>query len=251
MRLKNKISLVTGAGSGIGRGIALRFAKEGAKVLVCDIDHAAAKETVGTIKAQGNNGVAFETDVSQSKQVQSIFNFISKNYGRLDILCNNAGIFSLEKYFLVTELPEEVWNKVIAVNLTGAYLCCKYLVPLMLLYGGGSIINIASMAGLIASERAAYSASKGGMISLTRTLAKQFARNHIRANAICPGPVDTPGVKDANSALGQMQFPIKTPLLDRIGTPDDISNAAIYLASDESSWITGAVFCIDGGVTAY
>jgi NAD(P)-dependent dehydrogenase (short-subunit alcohol dehydrogenase family) len=251
MRLNNKVSLVTGAGSGIGQGIAIMFAKEGSKVLVCDIDHAAAKKTVEEIKAQGNHGVAFEIDVSQSRQVKSVFAFVSDHYGRLDILCNNAGIFGVEKYFLVTDLPEEVWNEVISVNLTGTYLCCKYLVPLMLAHGGGSIINIASMAGLIASERAAYSASKGGLIALTRTLAKQFARQHIRVNAICPGPVDTPGVKDANSVLGQMQFPIKVPLLDRIGKPDDIANVATYLASDESSWVTGAIFCIDGGVTAY
>jgi NAD(P)-dependent dehydrogenase (short-subunit alcohol dehydrogenase family) len=248
-RLTGKIALVTGGGSGIGRAIALRFAAEGATVIALDVDEAAAMQTA----AQAGDGaeiVALPADVSDAEEVREAMEAVAGRWGHLDVLCNNAGIYLSGKGdTLVHELDEAVWNRVLGVNLTGVFLCCKYAIPLML--AGGSIVNIASIAGLIGRDTAqAYVASKGGVIALTRTLAVHYAPRGIRANAICPGRVDTPLVAHDYATPEVREAFARAHPLGRFGTPEDIANLALFLASDESAWVTGAQYVIDGGYTA-
>jgi NAD(P)-dependent dehydrogenase (short-subunit alcohol dehydrogenase family) len=257
-RLDGKVGVITGSGQGIGLEIARFFAKEGAKVVVADIVIQSAQETAKTIQNDGGEAAFIQVDISESSQVQMMVSFATKTYGRLDILCNNAGVL-LGDYPLVTELPEENWDRVVNINLKGAYLGCKYAVPEMLKGGGGSIINIASVAALMAAARTAYAASKAGLLGLTRAVALQFAERNIRVNAICPGIVDTPGRRaslkgspkpNATQPGPQLKSSLVQPMIPRIGTAADIAYLAVYLASDESSWVTGSVFTVDGGQTA-
>ncbi len=251
MRLAGKIALVTGAGSGIGRGIAERFAREGAAVGVVDVDDAGAAETVTTIREAEGQAIPLHADVSCSGEVRAALEVVAGHWGRLDILCNNAGIFWAHRGdTLVTDLDEEVWDHVLAVNLKGVFLCCKYGIPLMA-GGSGAIVNIASIAGLIGRDTAqAYVASKGGVIALTRTLAVQYAARGIRANAILPGRVDTPLVADDYATPEDREAFARAHPIGRFGQPDDIAGLALYLASDEAAWVTGASYVIDGGFTA-
>jgi NAD(P)-dependent dehydrogenase (short-subunit alcohol dehydrogenase family) len=245
-RLKDKVSIVTGAGSGIGRGIAQLFAKEGSKVIVADIAPKEGQETVKMIEDAGGEALFIHTDVSKATEVERMVKLTIDKYEKLTVLVNNAGI-SAGDTTKITELSEENWDRIMSINLKGVFLCCKYAIPEMIKAGGGSIINIASPAGLYGSPRAAYTASKGGVISLTKSLSIQFGHLNIRANAICPGSIDTP-MGAASRRSGIYRGEIMDRLIPRRGTPEDIAYAALYLASDESSYVSSALFGIDGGM---
>jgi NAD(P)-dependent dehydrogenase (short-subunit alcohol dehydrogenase family) len=251
MRLANKVALITGAGSGIGRESALLFAKEGASVVVCDVNETAGKETVALIEAANGTAVFVQADVSKTADVQNMINAAETHYGRLNVLFNNAGIFhAADGSVLDTE--EEVWDLTLNVNLKGVFLGCKYGIPALLRAGGGSVINTASFVAIVgaATSQSAYTASKGGVLSLTREIAVEFARQNIRVNALCPGPVETPLLAEllADPARRQRRLVHIPP--GRFGKAQEMANAALFLASDESSFVNGSTFLVDGGITA-
>lgn len=248
-RLADKIALITGAGSGLGREMALLFAAEGATVVVNDIDPDAGNRTTGEI---GERAQFVGGDVSDDASVARLFDEIRSSHGRLDVSVHNAGIMDPRDEG-VTETPLEVWDRVIAINLTGVFLCCRHAVPLMLdTDGTGSMINIASFVALMgaAAPQVAYTASKGGVLAMTREIAVQYARRGIRANAICPGPIRTPLLEYLITDDAKRSNRLNHIPAGRFGEPGDIANAALYLASDESGWVTGTEFLVDGGITA-
>jgi NAD(P)-dependent dehydrogenase (short-subunit alcohol dehydrogenase family) len=249
LRLKDRLSIVTGAGSGIGRGIALRFASEGSKVVIADAVPEGGEETVRMINAAGGESIFVKTDVSVAKEVEEMVRSAVNHFGPPDILCNNAGIMGGDGPLdPITNLAEEKWDQIIDINLKGTFLCCKYTVPEMIKCGGGSIINISSVAGTSIAPHAAYAASKAGIIALTKSIALQFARRNVRANVICPGAVSTPGALASRKARGYKGDTLTSRLIPRPGTPDDIAYAATYLASAESSYVTASIFTVDGGM---
>ena len=251
-RLAGKVALITGAGSGQGRAAARLFAKEGAKVVVTDVAIKGGEETVGLVRADGGEASFIAMDVSKAAQVQRGVELAVQTYGRLHILYNNAAIWNPRLDNRVVELEEEAWDTILAVNLKGVYLCCKYGIPELSRAGGGSVINTASIAGLVSSGQPShsYSASKGGVISLTRAMAMAYAKDLVRVNVICPGGVDTPMIAPLMADEQARQRAATMHPIGRMGTPEDIAHLALYLASDESSWVTGSVFTIDGGYTA-
>jgi len=244
-RLENKIAVVTGAGSGIGRGIALLFAKEGAHVAVVDISADAGEETVEIIKAEGKKTVFTQADVSKAADVEKMIKDTINHFGKIDILCNNAGIMAVEPR-LLSDLSEEDWERTITINLKSVFLCCKFALPEMVEAGGGSIINISSIAAVKRSPNYAYAASKGGIVAFTQSLALQYGEYNIRANAVCPGSITTPATQKARRER-PYKVDLATRILKKEGTPEDIGYIAVYLASDESAYVTGSVFVIDGG----
>jgi len=251
-RLDGKVCLITGAGSGMGRAAAVRFAREGARVVACDMDLEAARESVAMAESAGGRALAVKADVSKEDQVREAVKAGVKAYGRLDCLYNNAGIFPPGDHSVV-DTDEAVWDKVLAVNVKGVYLVCKHGIPELLAAGGGSVINVASFVALVGCSvpQDAYTASKGAVIALTKSLAVQFGPKGIRSNAICPGPIETPLL----SAWLLKEPAEKKKRLDRIpmnrfGKSEDIVNLALHLASDESSWTNGAALVVDGGITA-
>jgi NAD(P)-dependent dehydrogenase (short-subunit alcohol dehydrogenase family) len=248
-RLSNKVALITGAGSGLGREMAMRFFAEGAIVVINDIDEEAGEQAANEI---GGATSFVAGDVSDDAAVQRIFESVREAHGRLDISVHNAGIMD-QRDEGVTETPLEIWDRVIAVNLTGVFLCCRHAIPLMLATeGNGSLINIASFVALMgaASPQIAYTASKGGVLSMTREIAVQYARRGIRANAICPGPIRTPLFEYLISDEQKRANRLNHIPAGRFGETQDIAHAAVYLASDESDWVTGTEFLVDGGITA-
>ncbi len=249
MKLDDKVALITGAGSGIGRAAALLFAREGARVVVADSAPQGGRETLDMIKAAGGEAVFTEVDVSKAAQVEGMVKFAIDSCGKINVLYNNAAI-GLHGDILIDELPEETWDRIIDVNLKGHFLCCKYAIPQMIKAGGGSIINTTSTAALAASEMGAYAASKGGVLALTKSLAVQYARKMIRANVICPGAIRTPLLSQRRAITQRQQFTPTSPLIERVGQPEEVANMALFLASDDSSYITGALFVVDGGMTA-
>jgi NAD(P)-dependent dehydrogenase (short-subunit alcohol dehydrogenase family) len=251
-RLHGKVALITGAGSGMGRVAAHTFAREGARIVAADLDQPAVQETEALALADGLDVRHIRADVSREADCRAMIAFAEETYGRLDILYNNAGIFP-EADHSVTDTDETVWDRVLAVNVKGVYLACKYGIPAMQRAGGGSIINIASFVALVGCSvpQDAYTASKGAVIALTRSLAVQFAPQGIRTNAICPGPIETPLLMnwlltDPDAKAVRLA---RNPT-GRFGQPQDIVNLALYLASDESTWTNGAIISADGGITA-
>jgi NAD(P)-dependent dehydrogenase (short-subunit alcohol dehydrogenase family) len=251
-RLDGKVALITGAGSGMGRLASECFAREGARIVVADVVEAAGQQTVAAVRAAGGQAIFVLTDVAREADVAAAVRAGEQAFGRLDVLYNNAGIFPAEDG-AVTDLDEAVWDRVMNVNLKSIYLVCKHGIPALLRAGGGSIINIASFVALVGCTvpQDAYTASKGGVIALTKSLAVQFGPKGIRTNAICPGPIETPLL--TSWLLGNpeaKQVRLNRIPMGRFGRPDDIVYLALYLASDESSWTNGAVMVADGGITS-
>ncbi|HUO85133.1 MAG TPA: glucose 1-dehydrogenase [Thermoanaerobaculia bacterium] len=251
MRLENRTALITGAGSGIGRESALLFAAEGARVVVVDLNQEGAAETVERIQAAGGEAAAFRADVARAEDARAMIAFAEERYQALHILFNNAGIFHPADDSVVTT-DEEIWDRVIEIDLKGVFLGCKYGIPALLRAGGGSVINTASFVALMgaAAPQIAYTAAKGGVLSMTREIAVEFAKQNIRANALCPGPVETPLLAQLLSDPARRQRRLVHIPMGRFARPDEIARAALFLASDESSYVNGATFVVDGGITA-
>ena len=250
MRLSNKVALITGGASGIGKASCLLFAREGAKVVVVDLKQEAAEETVREIRDAGGEAAAVAADVSKAKDAENMVAFAEKTFGRLDIAFNNAGVFHPDDDS-VTNTSEEIWDMVIDVNLKGVFLGCKYEIPAMLRAGGGSIINTASFVAIMgaAAPQIAYTASKGGVLSMTREIAVEFARKNIRANSLCPGPVETPLLKELLSDPARRNRRLVHIPPGRFARAEEMANAALFLASDEASYVNGTSFLVDGGIT--
>lgn len=248
MRLKDKVAIVTGAASGIGEACALLFAKEGARVIVADFDAAQGERVAQNICHNAGAAAFHSTDVSSSAQINKLVQFAVAAYGTVDILVNAAGVLF---YGTALETDENAWNKVMDVNLKGTFLCCRAVIPEMIRHGGGSIVNFSSTTGAHAAcaHAVAYVASKGGVAALTRAISIDHASQGIRINAICPGPTDTPMLRKALSPDALAQFADSFPM-GRLGNPGEIAAAALFLASDESSFMTGSMLTVDGGQTA-
>ncbi|WP_134683042.1 SDR family NAD(P)-dependent oxidoreductase [Brevibacillus migulae] len=251
MRLQEKVCVITGAGSGMGQEAARMFAAEGAKVAVFEVNEQAAARTVDLVREAGGEAELFLCDVSNEESVKRAVSETLAAYGRIDVLYNNAGIMPAEDHSVI-DTEVEVWDKVMAVNVRGIFLMGKYIIPAMIQQGKGSIINIASFVAFMGCSvpQDAYTASKGAVISLTRSLAIQFRPKGIRSNAICPGPIETPLltewlVKDEEAK----RIRLNRQPSGRFGRPEDIIHCAIYLASDESDWTNGAILNVDGGIT--
>lgn len=252
MLLNDKVAFVTGAGSGIGRSIALLFSQEGARIVAADVNVEAAQSTVDMIAGQDGLAMAVACDVSKSEDVQRAVDAAMSEFGRIDILCNDAGIGSTQT---VVDTPEELWEQVFAVNVRGIYLCCKQIIPYMVEAGNGVIVNMASVAGMVGlKNRAAYCASKGAVIALTRSIAVDYVQQGIRCNCICPGTVDSPWVGRLLAAAPDPKAERATLTarqpMGRLGMPDEIAQAALYLASEHAAFVTGSELVIDGGLTA-
>jgi NAD(P)-dependent dehydrogenase (short-subunit alcohol dehydrogenase family) len=251
MRLHGKVSIITGAGSGLGKEMALLFAREGSSVVIAELQEEAGRNVARQIKEEGGEALVFKTDITQASEVEKMVEETLKAYGRIDVLINNAGINPSRTP--VHETSEEAWDATLAVNLKGAYLCSKYVLPVMMKQNGGSIIHISSIVGAMGcSDRAAYAASKGGMIGLGRSMAVDYAPYGIRVNTLNPGFVETELTRIYFDKLRE-QDPQKLDRiighhpLGRLGKPEDVAYAALFLASDESPWITGLDMGVDGG----
>jgi meso-butanediol dehydrogenase / (S,S)-butanediol dehydrogenase / diacetyl reductase len=252
MKLAGKIALVTGAGSGIGQAIAVLFAAEGARVGVADFSEAGGAATVDQIRRAGGEAEFYQVDVAKSTDVQRMVAGVVQRWGRLDILCNNAGIGVAAT---VVDTAEEDWDRTLAVDLKGVFLGCKYAIPSMIERGGGVIVNTSSVAGQVGvPNRAAYCAAKAGVVGLTKSIAVDFVGRNIRINAICPGTVDSPWIQKILSAqtdpVGERQRMVERQPMGRMGEPAEIARAALYLACDDSAFVTGTALIIDGGLMA-
>ncbi|MFP9117088.1 SDR family NAD(P)-dependent oxidoreductase [Flavobacterium sp. RNTU_13] len=248
MLLKDKVAVVSGAGSGIGRAIAEAYAKEGAKVVVTDINEAHGQQTVNTITSAGGEAFFVHADSSKAEGNKNLVAAIVQKYGRLDIACNNAGIGGPAAP--TGEYPVEGWDKVIAVNLSGVFYACRYQLEQMEKNGGGSIVNIASIHGTVAAPMSpAYTASKHGVVGLTKNIAAEYGQKNIRCNAVGPGYIATP-LLDDNLTDDMKKGIAAKASMNRLGTPQEVADLVVFLSSDKSSFTTGSYFITDGGYTA-
>jgi NAD(P)-dependent dehydrogenase (short-subunit alcohol dehydrogenase family) len=248
MQLEGKVALITGSGSGMGQAAALLFAQEGARVVASDIVETGGQETVRRIQDVGGRAAFMAADVSKSGQVEALIQFAVKTFGGLHVLYNNAGVW-LPADGPAPALPEEIWDKVMSINLKGPYLCCKYAIPKMVSSGGGSIINVSSISALRAGKDTfdAYAASKGGIISLTQSIAAHWGKKGIRANVILPGSIATPMTLGSYEDEKVRTFWRERTALGRVGEPEEVARLALFLASEAASYITGSSLLIDGG----
>jgi NAD(P)-dependent dehydrogenase (short-subunit alcohol dehydrogenase family) len=247
-RLEGKVAVITGAGGGMGREAALLFSAEGARVCVADVDREGGERTA----AEARDAFFFEVDVAGEDSVRSMYAATAERYGGVDVLYNNAGISPADDDSIL-ETSLDAWERVQAVNTRGVFLCCKYGIPHLLERGGGSVINVASFVAILgaATSQISYTASKGAVLSMSRELGVQFARQGVRVNALCPGPVETPLLlriwgDDPSAAQRRL---VHVPM-GRLAKPREIVNAALFLASDESSYVNASTFLVDGGLTA-
>ena len=250
--MKDKVAVITGAGRGIGRAGAEAFAREGAKVVIADVNDELGVQVQRAIVESGGAATFVKTDISRSDEVQALFEATREECGGLHILYNNASIFLGKEDGPVTEVSEETWDRIMGVNLRGLYLCCRHGIPLIIASGGGSVINTSSSAGVMGVPGCdAYTASKGATISLTRSLAVEFGPKGVRVNCIAPAGIDTEMVRE--SSLDDPDFDgadfFRRAPLGRLGTPEEVANLAVFLASDESSYLTGGIVRADGGTT--
>jgi NAD(P)-dependent dehydrogenase (short-subunit alcohol dehydrogenase family) len=249
MNLENRVAVITGGGSGMGKASALLFAAEGAKVAVVDLDETAAAETAKQIQSAGGQATAIRADVSKEKDAENMIAAAEKKFGAPTIIFNNAGIEGESAY--ISKMTEDAFDRVIAINLRGVFLGMKYVIPGMIKAGGGSIVNQASIAGMVAVRGgAAYCAAKAGVIAMTRVAALENARYNIRVNCNCPGGIETPMAnRIRKGAPPDPKAVSRISVLNRMGRPEEIANMALFLASDDSSFATGAPFVVDGGWT--
>lgn len=251
MRLTEKVCVITGAGSGMGRVAARMFAEQGARVVAADYDGDAGRETEAEVRAAGGAITFVQADVAQEADAKGMIDHAVATWGRVDVLYNNAGIMPAADHSVI-DTDVDTWDRVMAVNVRGVFLGCKHAIPVMVGQGSGSIINIASFVAILGCSvpQDAYTASKGAILALTRSLAVQFAPKGVRSNAICPGPVETPLlldwlVKDEEAKRIRLA---RNPS-GRFGKPEEVVNMAVYLASDESRWTNGASLVVDGGIS--
>jgi NAD(P)-dependent dehydrogenase (short-subunit alcohol dehydrogenase family) len=250
-RLDGKVAIITGAAAGIGKESCILFARHGCKVVAVDINESAAKETMDTIKKEGGEAIFVKGDVSKAKDCENMVQAAEKNYGKLNILFNNAGIMHSDDNG-ATDTEERIWDLTFNINAKGVFFGCKYGIPAIRKAGGGSIINTASFVALMgaATSQIAYTASKGAVLSMTRELAVIHAREKIRVNALCPGPLRTELLMSFLNTDAKKQRRLVHIPMGRFGEAVEIANSALFLASDESSYITGSTFLVDGGITA-
>jgi NAD(P)-dependent dehydrogenase (short-subunit alcohol dehydrogenase family) len=249
-RLDGRVCVITGAGSGIGRACALRFAGEGGRIAVADVAAEPGQAVVAEIESAGGEAAFFAADVSDEPSVAQLYADAEEHFGAVHVLVNNAGVL-LPGDVSVLATERETWQRVLDINLTGVFLCCKHGITRLLAAGGGSVVNMGSISGLVgsATSQIAYAASKGGVVALTRDIAIEFARRNVRANAICPGPVETPlamQLYGGEAAWQRRRVHIPTGAL---GRPEDVADGALYLASDDSRWVTGTCLVVDGGIS--
>ncbi len=251
MRLADKVALITGSGGGMGKLAAEIFAREGASIVVTDVLEQEGQETARSIRDAGGKAIFVRADVSQDEDVKHVVDAAVAEFGRVDVLYNNAGIMPAADTSVI-ETSEATWDKVLDVNLKSVFLCCKHTIPQMVKQGKGSIINVASFVAFMGCTvpQDAYTASKGGMLSLTKSLAVQYGRDGIRCNAICPGPIETPLLRRLWTSEEARNLRLNRIPLGRFGEPPDIVYMALYLASDELSWTTGAWLMVDGGISS-
>ena len=251
-RFEGKVALLTGAGSGIGKACAAAFAREGAKVVVSDVMAKGGEETARMIRETGGEALFVRCDVSRSTDVDALVEATVRAYGRLDCACNNAGIDGAQAP--TAEYPEEIWSRVLSVNLTGVWLCMKHEIPRMLAGGrGGTIVNMSSILGTVGFENAsAYVAAKHGVVGLSRTAALEYATRGIRVNAVCPAFIYTPMLEQAGMREGSDRFAAVSALhpVGRMGTPEEVAESVLWLCSDGASFVTGHALLVDGGYVA-
>ena len=245
MRLQNRVALITGAARGIGLGIAQAFAREGARLALVDLDALGLLEAQARVEAEGGEALAFPLDVTDGRGVRAAVSDLVARWGRVDVLVNNAGIYEIVPF---VEIDEARWDRVLAVNLKGAFLFTQAVIEPMMAQGGGRIVSIASSAGKTGGTLAGahYSVSKAGIICLTKQLARELGPHGITVNAVAPGRIDTPMIQAATEAENE-EFRRRTPL-GRLGTPEDVAGAVLFLASDEASFITGEIIDVNGGL---
>ena len=250
-RLDGKVALITGAGSGMGRAAAALFAGEGARIVVTDVDEAGGHETVKNVRSAGGDATFVCAHVAQWGDCEAMVEHAMTTYGALHVLYNNAGVFPDDDGG-VLDTPQETWRRVMAINLEGVWLGCKAGIPAMLASGGGAIVNVASFVALMgaATAQIAYTASKGGVLSMTREIAVEYARQGIRANALCPGPIETQLLQELLSDPARRARRMVHIPMGRLGRAEELAKAALFLASDDASFMTGAALVVDGGITA-
>jgi NAD(P)-dependent dehydrogenase (short-subunit alcohol dehydrogenase family) len=252
MKLSGKVALVTGSAVGLGRAVAGRFAREGAMVVSADVDTTAGKRAVEEIRRAGGQAIFVPTDISEEQDVVSLLAAANSEFGRVDVLYNNAAVLFHDRDVRAHELSLEIWDRVMNVNLRGTFLCSKHAIPLMLEQGGGSIINLGSPTGMTgcAPNLTAYSTSKAGIFGLSRVMAAAYARHGIRVNVVIPGTMDTPMNRYVLASNGTREQYREAVPMGRLGEPSDIEGLAVFLASDDSAYCTGGVYTCDGGLTA-